>query len=188
MDTYYAIEADRTRLTFAVPGLLRTRGEFTCVAGTITADEHGAPLSLEVTIAARSLRTGLAPRDLHLRAASFLDARRYPMIVYRADQFEQDGPGHYQVQGRLRLHGHDLPIALEAALAPDDAPDGDPDAVRHAHVTAILPRSAFAIPRNPILRTLLQPLISDEVTVTADVRGTLVRASAGAVPYSKQEW
>lgn len=171
----FAIEVDRTRLAFAVPGLLRTQGEFTCVAGTVTADERGTPLSLEVAIAARSLRT-----------AGFLDVRRYPMIVYHAEQFEQVRPGLYHVRGRLRLRGRDLPVMLQAALAPDDAPESDTAARRHAHVTAVLPRSAFDIPHSPIMRVLLRPLIADEVTVTADVYGTLVGASAAAAAMSAE--
>lgn len=172
-----------SRLAFAVPGLLRTQGQFAHVAGTVTADERGTPLSLEVTIAARSLRTGLAPRDLHLRTAGFLDVRRYPIITYRAEQFKQVRPGHYHVRGRLRLRGRDLPVTLQAALAPDDTPDHNP-AERHAHVIAVLPRSAFDIPHSAIIRVLLRPLIADEVTVTADVYGTLVGASAAAAAIS----
>lgn len=170
----YTVDTDRSRLSFAVPGLLRTRGAFTRVAGTATVDEQGTPQSLEISIDARSLRTGLAARDLHLRTAGFLNVRRYPMIAYSGERFEQVGPDRYTVGGTLRLHGREHPVALEVTLAPDVGPDG----ASQASVNAVLRRTAFGIPRNPLLRALLRPIIGDTVAVTADVRAALGRETA----------
>ena len=120
----YAIAADQTRLSFAVRGLLRTQGEFTRIAGTVTTDEHGNPQSLEVTIPARSLSTGLSLCDLHLKTASFLDVRRYPLITYSSQHLEHVGPGRFVIYGLLSLHGWERPVRLEAVLEPDGGPDG----------------------------------------------------------------
>lgn len=173
----YVLDADQTRLSFAVAGLLRTRGELARIAGTVTVDEDDTPRSLHVTIDARSLRTGLLARDLHLRTASFLDARRYPLITYRSQQIEPAGPGRYLVRGLLRVKGREQPVALEAALVPDG---GGSDGTRRAHVSGALSRSAFGIPRSRLLRLLMLPMLGDEIAVTADVQAALASAGAGA--------
>jgi polyisoprenoid-binding protein YceI len=179
--TTYVLDAARTRPAGAVRGVLATRGEFARLAGSVMVDEHGRFQSLEVAILTRSLRTGLLPRDLHLRTASFLDAHRYPVITYRSQQAELVGTDRYAVQGVLRLHGQEHPVTLEATLTQDDRAAGV-DGAHRAYVTAIVPRAAFDIPRNAVLRTLMPPLIGDQVFVTADVFLPLVHDSEAATP------
>lgn len=176
----YEIDPDRTRLSFAVRGLLPMRGAFTRAAGTVTVDERGIPRALEVTIDARSLRTGLAARDLHLCTAAFLNVRRYPTITYSADHIERMGPDRYIVRGLLRLHGREHLVTLEVTPEADDGPDG----ARRARATGVLPRAAFGIPRNPVLRALMLPLIGDKIAVTADVRAALERERPAAASLS----
>lgn len=176
----FAIDSARTRLSFVVPGLLRTQGEFTRIVGTGTADEQGCPHALEVTISAGSLRTGLSARDLHLKSASFLDARRYPTITYHSQYVERIEPNRYTIHGVLRLHGREHPITLDAVLDPD----AEPDRARRVHVIGALPRSAFGIPRNAVLRALLPAMIGDSVALSADVCVTPVRESVASAPLS----
>lgn len=176
----FTIDADRTRLTFTVPGLIRTRGEFTRSIGTVTVDEHGSPQSLDVTIAAGSLRTGISRRDEHLKTATFLDVERYPAITYSSQRIEQVGANRYAVQGMLHLHGREQSVALDVTLDTNVQPDG----ARHAHVTGIVPRMAFGIPDDSARRALLSLLIGDKVGVTSDVFLAPVSASVGAPPFS----
>src|SRR5262249_7835736 len=124
----------------------------------------------------------LSLRDLHLKTASFLDVRRYPVITYSSQHIERVGPDRFAIYGLLSLHGWVRPVRLEAVLEPDDGLDGE--SLRRAHVTGSLFRSAFAIPRSHVLRAIMRSMISDEVAVTADVRGRLVRESGAAAPLS----
>ncbi len=174
----YTIEPIRTQLTFTVPGLVRTEGTFTRSIGTVTVDENGSPQSLDVTIAAGSLDTGLSRRDEHLKTATFLDVQRYPAFTYGSQQFEQVGANRYVVRGELRLHGRVHAVALDVTLGDDVQPDG----ARQAHVKAIVPRMAFGIPSSPVFRTLLLPLIGDVIIVTADVYLAPAHVSVGATP------
>lgn len=173
----YVLDADQTRLSFAVAGLLRTRGELTRAAGTVTVDEHDTPQALQVTIDARSLHTGLLARDLHLSTASFLHVRRYPLITYRSQHIELAGVGRYVVRGLLRLKGREHPVTLEVALAPDGS---ESDVTRRARVSGVLRRTMFGIPRSPLLRLLIRPLIGDEIAVTADVQAALASGVSAA--------
>jgi polyisoprenoid-binding protein YceI len=176
----YAIDAGGTQLSFTVRGLrpVRTEGTFEQVAGTIFVDEDGAARALEVLIAAESLRTGLAARDLHLRSAGFLNARRYPVITYTSREIEQVDPNRYLIRGALRLRGREHPVTLAAVIEPEEAPDG----ARRGRVSGVVPRAAFGIPRNPLLRALMPPLIGDAIAVTAEVRAAPMRQGGNVEP------
>lgn len=176
----FTIDTNRTKLTFTVPGLVHTQGAFTRGTGTVTVDENGRPQTLDVTIAAGSLDTGLSRRDSHLKTATFFDVQRYPAITYGSRQIEHLEANRYAVRGDLRLHGRVHAVALDVTLDTDIQPDG----ARHARVKGIVPRMAFGIPSSPILRALLLPLISDVVTVTAGVYLVPAPAGVGAIPYS----
>ncbi|HEU5440522.1 MAG TPA: YceI family protein [Ktedonobacterales bacterium] len=181
----YVLDASQTTLAFAVAGLLRTNGTLARVAGTVTIGEHDSPKSLHVTVDARSLQTGLLARDLHLRTATFLHARRYPLITYSSQRIEQASPDHYVVRGLLRLKGREYPLTLDALLMPDAGANG----ARQARVSGVLRRSALGIPRSRLLRRLMQPMIGDEIALTADVRANLASASASdlsAVPSTSR--
>lgn len=179
----YTVDPGRTALSFAVRGVLSTYGSFTHVDGTVTADEDGNPQSLKVKFATRSLNTRLLPRDLHLKTASFLDARRYAEITYRSQRVERTGPDRFVIYGLLRLHGREQPVQLDATLGPDRERDGG----YRAHVTGTLSRSSFDIPRSPILRAIMRPLIGDAVAVIAEVVATPVRASDASAPFAANQ-
>lgn len=178
MDTY-TIDPDRTSLTFTVPGLIRTYGEFTRSVGTVTVDEHGNPQALDVTIAAASLHTGISLRDAHLKTAMYLGAERYPVITYTSQHIEQIEANRYAVRGMLRLHGQMQPVALDVTLDAGIQPDG----ARRVHVKGAVAHTEFGVPSAP-MRWVLTPIISDKVIVTADVHLTPVSASTGTTPSS----
>lgn len=177
----YLLDAARTRLTFAVRGRVPTEGDFRQILGRITVDERDNPQALAVTIAARSLDTGLARRDHHLTTATFLDGSRYPTITYSGQRFERMELDRFVIYGQLCLHGREHPVQLEAVLEPDSGQDG----ARRALITGVVSRTAFGIPRNPLLGTLMRLLIGDEVYVTAHVVGTLA-ADGGSMSPSEQ--
>ncbi|MBW8839010.1 MAG: YceI family protein, partial [Gemmatimonadetes bacterium] len=64
-------------------------------------DQHAA--GLEATIEAKSVDTGVADRDGHLRGPDFFDAERFPQITFRSKRF--DGPAPKQEGDRFRLVG-----------------------------------------------------------------------------------
>ncbi|HEX8035907.1 MAG TPA: YceI family protein [Ktedonobacterales bacterium] len=175
----YIINPDQIMLTFVAPGVSRTQGVFTRSMGTVTVDEHGNPQSLDVTIAAGSLNTGILRRDEHLKTATFLDIQRYPVITYSSQHIEQVGANRFAVRGVLHLHGHVHTVALDVTVDTEIQLDG----ARQAHVKGSVPRMAFGIPRNPIMRTLLLPLIGNSVIVSADVSLALAPDSVSVAPF-----
>ena len=170
MDTYI-IAADRSALAVSARRVLGGRGTFRRVTGTVSVDENKIPRSLRVSIDARSLRTGIPVRDRHLKTAAFMDAGRYPLITYASERIERGGPDRYTIAGMLRLHGREHPITLDTRLEPADGieSDGDGDGTRCVRFSGTVSSTAFAIPRNPLLRTMVRAMFGDAVAVTGSV-------------------
>lgn len=163
MPTY--VIAEQSRLAFAIGGPLGLRGAFPRWAGSVTVDSRGKAQTLEITIATRDLTTGLARRDHHLKTADFFDAERYPEISYRSARIEAIGPDHYIVHGALRLHGQEHDVPLDVTLDHGSGADG----LRWARAQGRFSRLAFGIPHSHRLVGVTRALVSDTVTVSADV-------------------
>lgn len=167
MDTY-TIAAEQSNLTVSIRRILSGRGTFQRIAGTITVDENEIPQSLEVSIDARSLRTGISVRDQHLKTATFMDAGRYPLITYASERIEPVGSDRYTITGTMRLHGHEHPVTLDARLEPAGA-DEAAVGTHRVRFSGTVSRSAFAIPQSPRLRATVWAMFGDAVAVTGSV-------------------
>jgi polyisoprenoid-binding protein YceI len=61
------------------------RGGFKEVSGTLNFNrEHPEKSSVEATINAASIWTGVADRDTHLRSADFFEVEKYPTITFQS--------------------------------------------------------------------------------------------------------
>lgn len=103
----YQIDPVHSTVNFAVKHLVinTVRGNFTEFSGKIVYDEADiTKSSVDVTIKAASVNTGNDKRDTHLRSAEFLDAQKYPEILFKSKEIKKEGDG-YVVVGDLTLHG-----------------------------------------------------------------------------------
>ena len=98
---------------------------FTTVRGTIGDLEGAVKLdtdnpessSVEVSMAAASLDTGVEDRDNHLRSADFLNAEKYPTLTFRSKKVEGSlsEPGDsFKVVGDLTIRDVTREVVLEA--------------------------------------------------------------------------
>jgi polyisoprenoid-binding protein YceI len=113
------LSPDNARLTFEVRWLggWWVRGTFAELDGLVRLPADGAGVAtLEVVVAAASVRTGIALRDRHLRSADYLDATRHPEIVFRASS-ARPRSSRLLVPGRLALRGVERPEQME--IVPD---------------------------------------------------------------------
>lgn len=105
--TQFPLDARTLRVEFVASlGPFSVRGRFTDVQGTLVipgADIERA--TLEVSVAAASLDTGLPMRDRHLRGPSFLDVARHPRITFASQRVHREN-GELRVAGTLELCGH----------------------------------------------------------------------------------
>src|SRR5512134_2619314 len=83
----WTLDPHHSQVGFAVKHLVisNVRGEFRAYQGKLVLDESDVTRStVEVTIDASSVDTGVADRDAHLRSADFLDVARFPAITFRS--------------------------------------------------------------------------------------------------------
>jgi polyisoprenoid-binding protein YceI len=117
--TVWKIDPKHTLVEFAAKHMMFTtvKGHFTGVEGTIYADEaNPANSSVEVTIDADSITTGVPDRDNHLRSADFLDVQNHPQITYKSTKVEPRGDNKLKVTGDLTIRGITRPVVLDAEI------------------------------------------------------------------------
>ncbi len=112
----WAVDPAHTVVGFSARHLMaaKVRGSFTTFSGTIDVAEQPGDSSVEVTIDAASIDTGVADRDDHLRSADFLDVENHPTIEFRSTAVRERGDG-YQVDGELTIRGIAKPVTLDLA-------------------------------------------------------------------------
>jgi polyisoprenoid-binding protein YceI len=92
------------------------RGHFKNVHGTLQFDPTSpSNSSVEVSIDAGTLWTGVKERDDHLRSADFLDVENYPRITFTGDQVEVKGEYDYAVTGDLTIRGITRKVCLNVS-------------------------------------------------------------------------
>jgi polyisoprenoid-binding protein YceI len=93
------------------------RGRFARFDARASGSEAAAEqATVELTIEAASVESGLEQRDEHLRSADFLDVERYPTITFRSTAIERSGEEGLRVTGDLTIKGVTRPVELEAVL------------------------------------------------------------------------
>jgi polyisoprenoid-binding protein YceI len=114
----YAIDPVHSYVGFSVTHLTisQVRGNFEDFSGTIVYDPQDASKSsVEVHIKAASLDTRNKTRDADVLSPHYLDADKYPEIVFKSTKVEKSGDS-YVAHGQLTIHGVtkdvDLPFKI----------------------------------------------------------------------------
>lgn len=120
--TIWQIDPAHTTVEFAVKHMMFTtvRGRFKALSGTIRIDEqHPDRSSVDVSIDASSIDTGVGDRDAHLRSTDFLDVEQHPQITFRSTRVEgahrQQGD-RFTIAGELQIRGTKIPVTLSATF------------------------------------------------------------------------
>lgn len=123
-------------------GLSAIRGRLDLTDGTITVAEPFTASTVEVTLSAASIDTGVGQRDDHLRSGDFLDVGTHPSITYRGTGLTPTTSGGWVLRGHLTLLGEarEVPLELEATGTGQDPWGGTRTAFR---ATAHLSRDDF---------------------------------------------
>ena len=111
----YVLDPEHTSVGFLVDhvGYARTLGLFRKVSGSYRFDEEtGVLTDLRIEIDAASVYTAHDKRDEHLRGKDFLDAKRFPTLVYTAGSARRTGERTWVVDGQLELLGQRRPVTL----------------------------------------------------------------------------
>ncbi len=114
--TTWKLDPMHSQIGFSVKHLMITtvRGRFNTVDAAIQLDEQDfTRSSVEATIDARSINTGVEYRDNHLRSGDFFSTEETPDITFRSTRIERKRDDEYNVYGDLTIRGVTKPVVLD---------------------------------------------------------------------------
>jgi polyisoprenoid-binding protein YceI len=165
----YVIDKNHSEASFQVRHMLtKVRGKFDDFAGTIQMDEAKPEASsVEFTIKAASIDTGVEQRDKHLRSADFFDVEKDPEITFKSSSVKATSKDHYDVAGTLTMHGVAKQITLPVTfLGTVKSPFGDQRAGFESGIT--LNRKDFGLLWNKTLEAG-GVLVGDDVEIAINI-------------------
>lgn len=94
-------------------GVSNVHGSIGSVKGTVNYDEKDITKStVEATIDATTIATGVEARDKHLKSPDFFEVEKYPTITFKSTSITNSG-GKLQLTGDLTLHGVTKSVTLD---------------------------------------------------------------------------
>lgn len=172
----WRIDPAHSNVHFSVKHLMisRVRGRFHDIDGTLRLGDHNLQgASVEVSIAAATIDTGITDRDRHLRSADFLDVEHFPRIVFRSGSVTGT-PDRFQLKGDLSLHGVTRPVVLQVRFEGRGVLPGGGSRVGFS-ATATLDRREFGLTWNQALEAG-GVLVGDEIAVEIELQAAQVDA------------
>jgi polyisoprenoid-binding protein YceI len=125
--------------------LSKVHGRFGNIGGKLVLNDSDiTKSSVEVTIDANTVDTGVAPRDSDLKSPNFFDVAQFPTATFTSTSVAKSGNG-LTVTGNLTLHGVTKPVtlAVEGPTGPVQGMDHKPHSGYSA--TTTISRTAFGI-------------------------------------------
>jgi polyisoprenoid-binding protein YceI len=115
----YAVEPMHTRILFSVShmGFSTWYGDFTGASGALTLDpKEPAKSAVEIHVPVASVSTTNAKLDGELKGGDWLDAGKFPEMIFKSDKVVVTGKDKADVHGQLTLHGVTKPLTLHATF------------------------------------------------------------------------
>jgi len=166
----YALDKAHSEAAFQVRHLVtRVRGRFTDFDGLVEFDEQNPERStVTVTIQAKSVDTGDATRDNHLRSADFFDAEKFPTLTFRSTKVTKTRGSTFDVAGDLTIRDVTKPVTLAMTfLGKATDPWGNERLGFEGDVK--ISRKEYGLKWNATLETG-GFLVGDEVKITLEVQ------------------
>lgn len=164
------IDPDHSSVAFKVRHLMvsNVKGSFGKVAGVVNVDDKEITKStVTATIDTKSLDTGVAKRDTHLKSPDFLDVEKYPTMTFVSTKITSSGK-NLRVQGDLTLHGVTRPVVLEVEGPTGEIKDPMGNLRRGASASTKINRKDFGIVWNKVLEAG-GVAVGDEVVINIEV-------------------
>jgi polyisoprenoid-binding protein YceI len=160
----YTIDARHTFPGFEVShlGFSIQRGRFNTSSGKITLDSAAKSGSIDVTIDASSIDTGLAELEKHLQGEDFFDTAKYPTITFTSKKLKFDGDKLVGADGDFTLHGVTKPVSLKLDHFKCAPHPMNKKPTCGANATTTIKRSEFGIVK-------YVPAVGDDVKIAIQV-------------------
>jgi polyisoprenoid-binding protein YceI len=180
----WKLDPAHSLVEFSVKHMMFTnvRGSFGDVEGTVKLDtEAPEDSSVEVTIGAGSLDTGVEDRDNHLRSADFLNADAHPHLTFKSRRVEgslAEAGDSFKVVGDLTIRGVTREVVLDARF---EGTGADPWGGTRSGFSARtrIDRRDFGLTWNQALETG-GVLVGHEVKIDLEIQAVRVEEEAMA--------
>ena len=187
--TKYAADAAHSNVGFSIPilgGLSQVRGKFTDFTVEIVYDDKDVTKSsVNATIKAASIDTGIENRDKHLRTPDFFDVEKFPEITFKSSHIEKKGKD-FIAHGTFTMHGVAKEIALPFTINGVRKDEKTGKTTLGATARTTVNRKDYGIsfsrPDNP---TFLGDMVEIELNVITRAASPEGAAAAPATPATK---
>jgi polyisoprenoid-binding protein YceI len=114
----YKIDPNHSNVGFSIRHVFsKVPGRFKTYEGSINVDPKDlSKTTVNVTIDAGSIDTGVADRDKHLVSPDFFDAAKFPKLTFVSTEVTAKDASHATVKGNLTIKGVTKPVVLEAEV------------------------------------------------------------------------
>ena len=110
----YVTEKNHTvaRFEYNHFGYSTQQSRFDSTTGKVTIDLAAKTRSADITIDTKSVNTGVAKLNEHLKSDDFFDVEKFPTITFKSSNFKFDGDKLATVEGDLTIKGVTKPVTL----------------------------------------------------------------------------
>ena len=144
-------------------------GGFGKVSGVVNFDTADLTKStIEATIDATTIDSGVADRDTHLKSPDFLDVATYPTITFKSKKVEKAGDGKLKVTGDLTIRGVTKEVVLDVDGPAASIKDPWGNTKSGASATTKINRQDFGVKWSKTIDGG-GLVVSDDVTISIDV-------------------
>ncbi|HXV20087.1 MAG TPA: YceI family protein [Desulfuromonadales bacterium] len=171
MAANWNVDPDHSAAHFKVQHMMiaDVRGSFPDVQGVAVINDKDITRStIEVTINAASIDTGVEKRDAHLKSADFFDVEKYPTFTFKSKRVQKAAGSTLKVVGDLTLHGATKQVELLVNGPSVDIKDPWGNTRKGARATTRINRRDFGIVWNATLDNG-GLLIGEEVEIIIDL-------------------
>ena len=166
----WEIDSSHSSLHFSVRHLViaKVRGSFGRWSGTVQVpDGDFSKATVDVTIDASSIDTGVAQRDTHLKSADFFDVATFPTLTFKGGRVTGASGDRFTLTGDLTIHGVTREVTLDVT---SEGRGKDPWGGERAGYSATtkIKRSDFGLTWNQLLEAG-GFAVGDEVKISLDV-------------------
>lgn len=158
-------------VNFVIPrmGSVSPKGRFRKVAGYFETDDGAwITASVEIHIQVDSLTTGDVVADREAVSDRFMDAARYPDIIFESREVESVEDEHIVVLGDLTIRNITAPVQVAVDFV-GRARDLDGTDRMSWEISASVSRSAYGLEWHPAFENVTGFIIGDMINISGEV-------------------
>jgi polyisoprenoid-binding protein YceI len=162
----WTVDKNHAKVGFSISHNMTSdvEGSFKSFEATITTSgEDFTGATFDFSADAASINTDNEHRDKNIRNADFLDADKFPKVVFKSTSVKKKNASTYQIKGNLTLHGVTKPIVLDALVRIPPAAVGLTKTVAGFKVSGVIRRADFNIGAG-----FADIMLGDEITLNVN--------------------